>query len=122
MLVKEAIEMSDALNENKIPFEIKLKWLSDFETKIYNEVYATHEDCPNGFRVPTDEEDELLIEAPYDEVYVSYLRVLASFVCPRCPHYCNPCGDPDWIQSDCALALSARRLLDTASKSKTEAE
>lgn len=75
MLVKEAIEMSDLLNENKIPFEIKLKWLSDFETKIYNEVYATHEDCPEEFTAPSDEEDELLIEAPYDEVYVNYLRL-----------------------------------------------
>ena len=75
----------------------------------------------NYLLVPAKESCSDEIQKSY-EVYVSYLRVLASFVCPRCPHYCNPCGDPDWIQSDCALALSARRLLDTASKSKTEAE
>ena len=67
--------MSDQLTENKIPFEIKLKWLADFEQKVYNEIYKTHEDCPEEFAIPSDEEDELLIDAPYDEVYVKYLRM-----------------------------------------------
>ena len=57
----------------------------------------------------------------YYEYYVPYLRVLSMFFCTRCSHHCNPWEGLDWMHRDCTIAKLSQNLLDTASKSKTEA-
>ena len=88
---------------------------------------AQHEDGTEQMSVgcdlmlPAKESCSEEVQAYYED-FVPYLRVLSTFVCQRCPHCCDPWGNPDWIQSECALALSAHKLFDTGSKSKSEAE
>lgn len=43
MTVKEVIETVDALRPNEIAAEDKRKWLYELESRIYEDLYVTHE-------------------------------------------------------------------------------
>ena len=88
---------------------------------------AQHEDDANtlpsayDLRLP---DVESLSESvrEYYEYYAPYLRVLSMFFCTRCSRHCNPWGGLDWMHGDCTMAKVSQNLLDTVSKSKTDAE
>ena len=49
MTVKEVIETVDALRPNEIAAEDKRKWLYELESRIYEDLYVTHEHEGIGF-------------------------------------------------------------------------
>lgn len=49
MTVKEVIETVDALRPNEIAAEDKRKWLYELESRIYEDLYVTHEHEEIGF-------------------------------------------------------------------------
>lgn len=85
MRVSEMINKVDTLRLNQIDDDIKREWLSDLELLLINEVILTHEipqwvaehDTYHKYLKTSGrerlfdvyEDDELLIPAPYDEVY-----------------------------------------------------
>lgn len=76
MRVNEAIEILDKLRPNQYKIPQKLRWLSDLDGKIFEDVYLTHEDNEfEGFEKYTQDDmsKELLIPEPYTEIYEHYL-------------------------------------------------
>ena len=58
---------------NSAPDEMKIRWLSELDGIIYNDVILTHEVEANGFSEYTDTTQELIAKAPYDVLYVYWL-------------------------------------------------
>lgn len=85
MTIREAIDRCNTLKPNQYPDDMKMTWLSELDTRIYNDIFLTHEDNPyvvvaevtkeNEIHFPyEDDEQMLLAEEPYDVLYVSYLK------------------------------------------------
>lgn len=70
MKVKEIIAIVDDLKPNKFDDYTKLKWLSDIEKTIIDEVINTHETETAAIEEITDLEKELHADR---EVYIHYL-------------------------------------------------
>ncbi len=76
MKVNEAIEILDKLRPNQYKIPQKLRWLSDLDGKIFEDVFLTHEDNQIKKFDKYTEDDmsrELLIPEPYTDVYQHYL-------------------------------------------------
>ena len=80
MTVKECIDMVDNVKPNQYGIEDKVRWLSFIDRIIVEDVIKTHE----GYHDEYEEfegysEDKLgaklIVDAPYDELYVAYLKM-----------------------------------------------
>lgn len=78
MLIRECIETVDALKPNTYQKEDKVRWLSNLDGRIVEEVIKKHVmDEPIEFQ-PYDVENletELLVKFPHDELYEAYLKM-----------------------------------------------
>ena len=101
MKIKEAIERTFALRPDSFLIEEKVAWLNELDHKLYLEVILTHENgrkpapfehyfvyncgvcyTPSETETktewkqydPSNLETELLVPAPYDKLYISYLK------------------------------------------------
>ena len=78
MKIIEAIGRVDDLKPNAYDVEHKIGWLSKLDHKIQNQVISTHEDAPEeaftGYPADVDQQTELLAPAPFDEMYIYWLR------------------------------------------------
>ena len=90
--IRETIAKVDALKANRIPSAEKVKWLSQCDSAIFNEIIATHEGAPanfGGYDEDTDLETELLAPAPHDELYRHYLEMQIDLVNMELAKYNN---------------------------------
>lgn len=66
------------LKPNKVDEDIKVTWLSNFDMQVADEVIRKHEDGKDfhfsGYNEATDRGTELLVSAPYDELYIPYIQ------------------------------------------------
>ena len=81
MTIDKAIFLADELKPNQVERARKIEWLCRLDMRFYKEVMCRHEkdeNVPDEF-VPytqsTDRDTELLIQAPFDEVYRFYLEM-----------------------------------------------
>ena len=77
MTIREAIEQTDALKDNQYTQEQKIGWLSQLDGYVFKEIILTHENdgTPfSGFNSETDPDTELLVPAPYTDVYRWFLE------------------------------------------------
>lgn len=83
MTIIEAINAVDALKPNSYEQIEKIKWLSTLDGVIKREIIDTHEGADdvvfNGYSGETPLEKKLLIEAPYDEVYIMWLQAQIDY-------------------------------------------
>ena len=84
MKISEAISRIDTLKPNTYATEDKLHWLSKLDGQIYEEVFKTHEGNPlesfSGYSNDTDiENTELLVAAPYDDLYPLWLETRIDY-------------------------------------------
>lgn len=80
MTILQAITAVDRSYPNDYSAETKLRWLSEFDGQVRKDVIDTHAGAPEtpflGYDGTTDiEAAELLIPAPYDEVYPIFLAM-----------------------------------------------
>lgn len=84
MTIKEAIDLADLARANEVEPELKLMWLSSLDGQIYQEILRRHWFLPDeldklGFQGYDSETDinntRMLVEPPYDELYVNYLMM-----------------------------------------------
>ena len=79
MKISEAIEYFDALCVNRVDPAVKVKWLSECDTRLNNEVLLTHEGCGrkcfHGYAPDADLDTELLVGEPYTDIYYHWLRM-----------------------------------------------
>jgi hypothetical protein len=80
MTIKECIDMVDNVKPNQYGIEDKVRWLSFIDRIIINDVIKTHEGYKNEYEeFEGYSEDKLgvklIVEPPYDELYVAYLKM-----------------------------------------------
>ena len=78
MTIIEAINRLDTLNPNSYEQPDKIKWLSTLDGIVKTEIIDTHEGAEavpfTEYTEETPLDTELLIPAPYDEVYIHFLE------------------------------------------------
>ena len=78
MTIFEAISRIDAVKPNSYSQHEKVSWLSTLDGIIKTEIVDTHEGAENvtfnGYNSETALTTELLVPAPYDEVYLFWLE------------------------------------------------
>lgn len=81
MTIDQAIERCDEMKPNSYDREDKIRWLSELDGRITADILLTHEAAPGetaqgafpGYDSATDGGTELLVKAPYEDVYIKYL-------------------------------------------------
>lgn len=83
MTIIEAINHIDRTKPNAYGQPDKVRWLSTLDSVVKNEIIDTHEGGENvafsGYNDETLLTTELLIPAPYDEVYIRYLEMQIDY-------------------------------------------
>lgn len=77
MKISQAIEQLDELKSNSYTEQEKVRWLSRLDAMIKRMIIDTHEggeDCTfTGYDENTDMGTMLLVQEPFDEMYLHYL-------------------------------------------------
>lgn len=93
MKIEEAMSILDQRKPNSFLFEEKVQWLNQLDWRIVREVFDTHV-CGDGadfigYTADTDRGTELLVPAPYDEVYISYMGMMIDMINGETARYNN---------------------------------
>ena len=83
MTIIEAINTIDTLKPNSYPKANKVRWLSELDGIIKTEIIDTHEGSEtiifNGYTDATADSTQLLVSAPYDDVYIKWLEAKIDY-------------------------------------------
>ena len=77
MTINEAIAQSLKMHPDTIPDSIKCRWLSELDGKIMRETMRVNGFVP--YKFPDDGEKELVVKAPYDNLYELYIVAMSDF-------------------------------------------
>lgn len=78
MKIREAIDTANAARRNEIPNGTLLYWLSSLDGQLAQLIFDAHDGekvCYAPYTEDTDPETELLVKAPWDELYPLYLMM-----------------------------------------------
>lgn len=78
MTILEAITRTDNLKFNTFTQDDKITWLSKLDGMVYNHIIMTHDGADEakeftGYNADTDTSTELLVPAPYEDIYINWL-------------------------------------------------
>jgi hypothetical protein len=83
MTIFEAINRIDMLKPNKYTQPEKVRWLSTLDGIVKKQIIDTHEGAEDiafsGYTEETPLTTELLVPAPYDDVYLRWLETWIDF-------------------------------------------
>lgn len=83
MTIIEAITYIDNIKPNTYSQEDKVKWLSNLDCTIKNEIIDTHEGADaiqfSGYGDDTDIHTELLVPSPHDDMYHKWLEAQIDY-------------------------------------------
>ena len=83
MKIIEAINRIDSLKHNTYSQNDKVAWLSRLDSLVKRLIIDTHEGGENvtftGYDDRTDPETELLVPAPFDEMYMRWLEAQIDY-------------------------------------------
>ncbi len=83
MNINEAINRLDALKANTYNQPEKIEWLSRVDSMVKKQIIDTHEGGEavsfTGYDEDTDPHTELLVPAPYDEVYLRWMEAQIDY-------------------------------------------
>lgn len=83
MKIREAIGTIDSLKHNTYTQSDKIAWLSRMDSNIKRLIIDTHEGAEEvnftGYDDTTDLETELLVPAPFDEIYLRWLEAQIDY-------------------------------------------
>ncbi len=83
MTIIEAINKVDALKPNSYTQHDKISWLSQLDGLIKKQIIDTHEGGEsvvfNGYNEETPLDTVLIVEAPYDAVYLTWLEARIDY-------------------------------------------
>lgn len=93
MTIIEAINRLDSLKHNTYKQNDKIRWLSKLDLMVKKQIIDTHEGAEaisfNGYTEETDINTELLVPAPYDEVYLRWLEAQIDYHNGEYDNYSN---------------------------------
>lgn len=75
--MNSVIEELDEVKPNVYSEEMKFKWISRLDGMISTEVHQEAE--PIQYAIPADADKELLVGAPFDDLYVLYCASMVDF-------------------------------------------
>ena len=82
MKIIDAIKEIDSLKHNTYSQPIKLGWLSRLDYMVKKHIIDTHQGEEvnfTGYNDSTDLQTELLVPAPYDEVYLRWMEAQIDY-------------------------------------------
>ncbi len=87
MTIADVISKVDNLKPNHYSVEDKISWLSTLDSRIKTQIIDTHErnhqECCQvifyGYDSLADMQTELLVGAPYDEMYLRWLEAMIDY-------------------------------------------
>ena len=83
MTIAEVISKVDALKPNTYTPEDKIDWLSNLDTRVKRQIIDAHKHNEPiffyGYDSLSDQETELLVPAPYDEMYLRWLEAMIDY-------------------------------------------
>lgn len=83
MKIIEAIYQIDSLKHNTYSQRDKIMWLSRLDSMVKRLIIDTHEGAENvvfeGYTEATDLETEMLVPAPFDEIYLRWLEAQIDY-------------------------------------------
>ena len=83
MKIKDAISELRSLKPNQYSDSTLLRWLSNLDGQIYEDVLKNTEDAPSlpslPYQIERDLNTELLAAFPHDDVYILYLSAQIDF-------------------------------------------
>ena len=92
MKLREAIDRIDSLKHNTYTNGEKVEWLSRLDGTIKTEILDTHEVDEvffQGYDEAVDMDTELLVDAPYDEMYIRWLEAQIDYYNGEIARYNN---------------------------------
>jgi hypothetical protein len=83
MTIGEAISKVDALKPNTFSPKDKVEWLSNLDARVKTKIIDTHA-CGHpiffyGYDSENDMETDLLVPAPFDEMYLRWLEAMIDY-------------------------------------------
>ena len=83
MTIAEAISKVDALKPNTYTPEDKIDWLSTLDHRVKTQIIDAHQHNDPiffyGYDSISDQETELLVPAPFDEMYLRWLEAMIDY-------------------------------------------
>lgn len=92
MKIREVIDRIDSLKHNTYTRGEKVEWLSRLDGNIKNQIIDTHDGGDDIVYRPYTEKDmeqDLLISAPYDQIYIHYLEAQIDYYNGEISRYNN---------------------------------
>ena len=93
MTISEAITQLQAVKENQYDDETLVRWISDLEGILYEDVVKNHEgseDIQHGrYSVDTDMDTTLMVPEPYSDIYIKYLMAQVDYHNAEMQRYTN---------------------------------
>lgn len=77
MTPNKAIEIIDALKPNSYSEEDKLRWINELDGRVQSLVFQA--DNVTQYKYPDDMDKELLIPAPFENLYTLYLEAMIDY-------------------------------------------
>ncbi|HBU12182.1 MAG TPA: hypothetical protein DEB31_05480 [Clostridiales bacterium] len=83
MTVQQAVAQIQNVKPNQYDMETLVRWLSQLDGKIFREVIAAHEGAEIDVLAPYDTQNdmgtELIVPAPFDDLYIKYLGAQVDY-------------------------------------------
>lgn len=83
MTIIEAITKNDDLKYNDYSDADKISWLSRLDGMVKKQIIDTHEGAErvvySGYDENTDENTELLVQAPFDDIYLRWMEAQIDY-------------------------------------------
>ncbi len=83
MTIQEAINLTDFLKPNSYSRTDKVRWLSDLDSTLWENVISGHQGWEgekfSGYDQDTPDSRELLAPSPYDEMYLRWLEAKIDY-------------------------------------------
>lgn len=93
MTITEAISKTDAKKRNVISEDEKVEWLSELDSRVFVELYETHENAPiteiPKYDSTTERERDLIIPHPYEALYPLWLEAKIDYAVGDTARYLN---------------------------------
>jgi hypothetical protein len=93
MKLREAIERIDSLKHNTFTQGEKVEWLNRLDGLVKTQIIDTHEGAEevefSGYSERENMETELLVPAPYDDVYMRWLEAQIDYYNGEIARYNN---------------------------------
>lgn len=87
MTPNKVIEIVDGVKPNSYDEETKFRWVAELEGIVKREVIQ--EDVVTPLEYPADADKELVVKAPYDNVYGLYVEAMIDYYNKEIPNYNN---------------------------------